>query len=273
MPIPIVIAAFGTTSHAHKTYSFMNQHFEKRFAGHEIHWAFSSRMVKDHIKKHSQIQIKNPCEVLTELYAQGHSWVVVQSLHLINGHEFYRLVDEVKSLPVRTSIGLPLLSSYHDYCKTAKAMGISHCQNQNCSSTSSNFKERILSADEAVVIVGHGTDHPAWSSYLAFESVLKKMYGQNIFVGLIEGEPDQSQIIGDVVKSGAKKVHLVPFTLVAGVHFQEDIANSEDSWKSAFEQAGVTVEVEAIGIGYKKGVVDIFMDHIQDALSAIPDSK
>lgn len=277
MTIPIVIAAFGTTSYAKETYSFMNQRFLKRFPDHEIRWSFSSRMVKEHSIKHSiksvpeslikqpNANIQSPSEVLKELYAQGHPWVVVQSLHIINGHEFYRLVDEVKLLPVRTSMGLPLLTSYSDYCRTAKAMAINQQKNGQCS------------GEEALVLVGHGTDHPAWSAYLSLESIMrqlpaiKQIYGSRIFVGLIEGEPIQDQVVDEVVKSGVKKVRLVPFTLVAGVHFREDIAGEEDSWKRAFEDSGVKVEVDSIGIGYRDAVVDIFMDHIQDAMSAIPD--
>lgn len=300
MTIPIIIVAFGTTTHARKTYAFMNQRVKERFADHEIRWAFSSRMVKQHAKKCSAHSIKNaqtavtsniqsPAEVLKELYEQGHSWAVVQSLHIINAHELYRLVDEVKIVPIRTSIGLPLLTSYSDYSYLADAM-------------ISKYKSHI-SEKEAVVFIGHGTDHPSWSSYLAFESILRNKlstslisdyslnngakynlnqedshnqaepYQNRIFMGLIEGEPEQSDIIEAVIKCGVKKVYLVPFTLVAGVHFKEDIAGREESWKSAFEEAGLSVEIEQQGIGYQKAVIDIFMDHIQDALSVIPEQR
>ena len=39
MNIPIVVAAFGTTSRAIQTYDVMNTIFRQRFAGYEIHWA------------------------------------------------------------------------------------------------------------------------------------------------------------------------------------------------------------------------------------------
>jgi sirohydrochlorin cobaltochelatase len=250
---PIVIAAFGTTSHAMKTYDFMDERFQQRFPGHEIHWAFSSRMVKDLVRKHSRIDMQGPGEILEALYAKGHSWAVVQSLHLINGHEFYRLVEEVGSLPIRTSIGLPLLTSYRDYCRTARAMKL-------------NDRPREVAA----VLVGHGTDHPAWSAYFALQSILRQSCRPKIFVGMIEGKPKQARIVGSVFRSGIKKVRLIPFTLVAGVHFQEDIAGDGDSWKAAFERIGVTVEVETRGIGYRESIIEIFAGHIREALSVIP---
>ena len=199
---PIVIAAFGTTSHARDTYDFMDERFQQRFPDHEIHWAFSSRMVKDHVRKHSRIDMHSPGEILESLYAKGHTWAVVQSLHLINGHEFYRLVEEVGPLPIRTSIGLPLLTSYRDYCRTARAMEL-------------NDRPR----EEAVVLVGHGTDHPAWSAYFALKSILRQSCRPKIFVGMIEGKPSQTQVVGAVFRSGIKKIRLIPFTPGGGDPF------------------------------------------------------
>lgn len=255
---PIVIAAFGTTSLAGKTYDYIDQQFRKRFPGHELFWAFSSRMVKDHVRKNSRIDIHSPSEVLESLHAKGHSWAVVQSLHLIAGHEFYRLVNDVGDLPIRTSIGLPLLTSYRDYCSTARAMELNHFP---------------ADPEEAVLLVGHGTDHPAWSAYPALESLLRQIYGPRIFMGLIEGDIPQSRVVEAVLNSGVKKVRLIPFTLVAGLHFQQDITGGPDSWKSVLENGGLAVAVETQGIGYRQPIVEIFADHIADALSTIPVSS
>lgn len=72
-------------------------------------------------------------------------------------------------------------------------------------------------------------------------------------MGTIEGESDLQDIVSTVIRSGASKV-----SLVAGVHVQEDIAGNENSWKSAFEAAGLTVTVETNGLGKHPAIVDIF---------------
>jgi sirohydrochlorin cobaltochelatase len=79
MKTPIVMAAFGTTTRALETYSFMNERISARFPDHEIFWSYSSRMVKDWIKKRRNIDLKHPHEVLYELEEKGFSWAVVQS--------------------------------------------------------------------------------------------------------------------------------------------------------------------------------------------------
>ena len=55
MNIPIVIAAFGTTSRAMQTYDHMDAVFKERFSGHAIHWAYTSRMVKDRLEQKHKI--------------------------------------------------------------------------------------------------------------------------------------------------------------------------------------------------------------------------
>jgi len=104
---PIVLAAFGTTSRAMDTYSFIDTSVKRAFPDHPVRWAYTSRMVRSHMRKTHRANMKNPRQVLDKLAAQGHEWAVVQSIHFICGHEFYRLVDEVKESDVRTSIGLP----------------------------------------------------------------------------------------------------------------------------------------------------------------------
>ncbi|MDY7038206.1 MAG: sirohydrochlorin cobaltochelatase, partial [Thermodesulfobacteriota bacterium] len=202
--IPIVMAAFGTTTEALKTYSIIDEKIRRYFPGHEILWSYSSRMVRDWIKKRRNIELKNPHQVLGELKDKGRQWAVVQSLHLICGHEFYRLVDEVEHVSIRTSIGLPLLSDYEDYEAVIKAMGSNSCDREN----------------EALVFVGHGTDHPAWASYLTLHCMFCERRSQSIFVGVVEGNPSKEEITNTVLKKGLKKVHLIPFMLVAGAHFK-----------------------------------------------------
>lgn len=255
MKTPIVMAAFGTTSRAMETYSFINESVEKHFSDHEIFWSYSSRMVKDRIKKEKNIDLKHPYQVLTELKEKGYPWAVVQSMHLISGHEFYRLVEEAGQCSIRTAMGLPLLYSPEDYQAVMKDLRFSFPQNSG----------------EAIVMVGHGTDHASWSSYLAFHHMFQEKYGPGIYMGMVEeGTPSMEAIVTSVKKSGFKKVHLVPFMLVAGVHFQEDLTGDEDSWKIAFEQENIAVSAHKDGLGLRPGIINIFCKHIQDALDVIP---
>jgi sirohydrochlorin cobaltochelatase len=100
--------------------------------------------------------------------------------------------------------------------------------------------------------------------------MFRERFGSKTFMGVVEGYPSRKKIVTDVEKSGFRKVRLVPFMLVAGTHFKEDLAGGEDSWKTAFEEKGILVSIETKGLGYNQGIVDIFCKHIQDALDVIP---
>jgi sirohydrochlorin cobaltochelatase len=256
MQTPIVLTAFGTTTKARQTYDFMCKIIQAAFPGHEVLWAFSSRMVRDRLKHQQKFETRHAHEVLKDLAAEGHVWAVVQSMHLMSGHEFYRMLEEVQALPIRTSIGLPLLSSYEDYRHLALSLGF----------------EAGFDPEEAQVLVGHGTDHPAWATYMALEKILRELYGDGFHVGVVEGSPSREQVVAAVSRSGLRKVRLIPLMLVAGVHFIEDLTAGEDSWQAAFEEAGLAVRVEPVGIGMNEAVVRIFIDHIREALDIIPGS-
>jgi len=58
--------------------------------------------------------------------------------------------------------------------------------------------------------------------------------------------------------------------LVAGVHFMEDMAGEEDSWKTAFEEKNISVSLDQNGLGMNSSIVEIFCQHIHDALDVIP---
>jgi sirohydrochlorin cobaltochelatase len=255
MTIPIVVAAFGTTSRAMQTYAHMDVVFKKRFGGHEIHWAYTSRMVKDRLKRKRKFTQRLPHEVLADLGRQGHPWAVVQSLHLACAHEFYRLVAEVDQDGVRTSMGLPLLTAIEDYAGVVRALAPLVEKNE----------------DEALVLVGHGTDHPSWSAYAALQHMFAQRYGAKVHVGVVEeGYPDQKAIVRAVTASGYARVRLAALMLVAGMHFEEDLVGGEKSWKAAFETAGIQVELEPGGLGLNPQIIEIFCRHMEAALDIIP---
>ena len=66
---------------------------------------------------------------------------------------------------------------------------------------------------------------------------------------------------------GASKVVLYPFMVVAGDHASNDMAgDEEDSWKTAFANAGFEVECVLEGLGQNAGVQAIYVEHVQAAM-------
>jgi sirohydrochlorin cobaltochelatase len=63
--------------------------------------------------------------------------------------------------------------------------------------------------------------------------------------------------------------------LVAGEHVQNDLLGEEpDSWKSRLlKQKPYRIEGITKGLGYVNGVVDIFLDHLAQALKELEGKK
>ena len=258
MTIPIILTAFGTTSRAFKTYQHIGTVIKNRFASHEVHWAYTSRLVHHILERKGRSDLPYPHEVLRLLKEKGHTWAVVQSLHLMAGHEFYRLVAQADVPGIRAGMGLPLLTSVEDYLDVINAVapGIGN------------------DPEEAVVLVSHGTDHPSWSTTTAFHYFLRERYGRRVNAGVIEGGfPGIAEILTHLKTEKYRRLRLIPFMLVAGVHFEEDMIGQNNSWKKAFESAGITVSVEPAGLGMNPAIVEIFCRHIQNALEVIPDGR
>lgn len=254
MTIPVILTAFGTTEKAFQTYARMDAIFRTIIPKSPLYWAYSSRTVRQNLQQEGRMNPKSPSQVLTELKEKGHKWAVVQSLHLACGHEFDRLKETAGSTSLRTSMGLPLLTSFHDYVAVAEAL--------SCLMPDSD--------DEAAVVVGHGTDHPAWAAYPALEEFLRHQYGDRVFTGVLEGMPEIDRTIKKLKKYGFKKVCLIPFLLVAGFHFRNDLTQAGDSWEKLLQEEGMEVRVVDHGIGEIPSITKIFADHVNEALDVIP---
>ena len=87
--------------------------------------AFTSGMIIRKLKQRDGIEIDTPLQALQKLAEQGYQDVAIQSLHIINGDEYEKIVREVQSMrPLfsRLTLGVPLLSSHEDYAQLMLAL-------------------------------------------------------------------------------------------------------------------------------------------------------
>ncbi|MFI5330992.1 MAG: sirohydrochlorin cobaltochelatase [Desulfobaccales bacterium] len=255
----IVLAAFGTTTEAFDTYKHFEQKVKARFPGYEIRWAFTSKMVRNKVREEQHKELKSLPEVMQDLKTAGFTKIAVQSLHLVPGKEWEGVVKQSREVPGLTvAMGKPLLSSKADEVGTIKAL-------------SQEFPADLKKT--AVVLVGHGSPDPkAQATYASFAQLLRSRYPENVFFGLVEFQkPGKEEVLEEVKRSGATSVVLIPFLLVAGDHVQNDILGSgPESWKSELLKMG-NYRIEGItkGLGYQDGIVNIYLDHLAQAMKGL----
>ena len=128
-------------------------------------------------------------------------------------------------------------------------------------------------AGTAFVFMGHGTSHTAKISYSQMQTQMEKLGYKNVFIGTVEGEPEDTAceaVIEKVAKAGYKNVILRPLMVVAGDHANNDMAgDEEDSWKSIFEAAGYDVTCVVEGLGQLPEIQALFVQHAKAAIDSI----
>lgn len=255
----IIVVSFGTSYE--KTRKLCIESIENRikeeFNSYEVRRAFTSKIVRKILKERDGIVIDSVNEALEKMHEENFDEVIIQSLHVISGHEFGKIVNQVqrcKEQNIFSSIklGRPLLIDDKDYEKTIEAL---EYQNPN------------LKKDEAIVFMGHGTDHSSDICY----SVLQELYkeaNKNIFIATVEGDKTLNSIIPELKKNKVNRVILMPFMIVAGDHAQNDMAgDNEDSWKSILKKEGFRVDVYMHGLGENKCIQDMFVSHLKDVIN------
>ena len=253
--IPIVLAASGTATSASGIYRQIEARIRKAFPSHPIHWAYSSRAIRRRMHAQTGERPATPQSVLEQLQRSGHRQVIVQSLHLIGGVEFHHLAWQAAHSPLEVHLGLPLLSQPEDFDDVL------------------GWIEAIRppAAGDALILVGHGTAHPAWMAYALLSRQIEERFDNRVLLGQIKGEPTPSAIAGRLVAAGCRRVDLRPFMLVAGAHFMQDIAGEQPaSWRAGLMAQGLAVSPIAEGLGGHPAITDVFKRHIRMALNSPP---
>ncbi|MCX6676445.1 MAG: sirohydrochlorin cobaltochelatase [Methanothrix sp.] len=264
----IVLAPYGTLfPPALATYDQMKKAYERKFPGSPVRLAFTSHLMRKRLRENEGITVPSLPAALADLRDLGCECVVVQSLQIVPGGEFHqvaRLVqamqDSGKQAPLRLETGLPLLSDLSD-CRAVSSLLPTLLSSLCSGSTSPRDPEK-----EAVLLVGHGTGHPADALYSLMAQVLKREHN-NVFLGTIEGLSGLAELLPELKGCGVRVVQLLLFLLVAGGHAENDIfGQSPASWKSTLEREGYEVMADRRGLGQRPEIVSLFLEHTGNAL-------
>ncbi|MGL5754410.1 MAG: sirohydrochlorin cobaltochelatase [Paraclostridium sp.] len=255
----VLVISFGTSYNEtrKKTIEACETKIKDAFKDYDFFRAFTSNFIIKKLKNRDNLDIENPIQALDRLHKEGYEEVIVQTLHIICGEEFTKLKDQINQYEdkfEKITLGRPLLSQIEDYKEAIDALKLQIPE---------------LEEDEAVVFMGHGTEHEAHSAYPALDYMLKQA-NLKAYVGTVEGYPEIGEVIVNLKKDKISKVRLMPFMLVAGDHAVNDMASDEeDSWKSILNEAGFETKIHLQGLGENKGIQDKFVRHALDCIEAL----
>lgn len=253
----VLVVSFGTSHNdtREKTIDVMENEIREAFPGCRVYRAWTSKMIISKLKKRDNVEIFTVSEAMEQMQKDGVTRLVVQPTHIINGIENDLMKEDVLAHQDKfdfISFGDPLLSSNEDNVEAIEAL----------------MKEYSwLKPDEALVFMGHGTEHYVNTTYAALDYTLKDMGYANVHMGTVESYPSIENVISKVRGTAPSKVVLAPFMFVAGDHAKNDMSgDDEDSWKSQFEKDGFQVQCVIKGLGEYPRIRRLFMKHLEAAM-------
>ena len=243
--------------------------------------AFTAQIIINHVQARDGEKIDNMKQALDRAVANGVKNLVVQPTHLMHGAEYDEMceaIDEYKDKFESVSIAEPLLgevgadATVINEDKEAVATAIT----TEAVKTAGYEDAAAAAADgTAFVFMGHGTSHTAKVSYSQMQTTMETLGYDNVFIGTVEGEPEDTAceaIIEKVKEAGYTKVVLRPLMVVAGDHANNDMAGAdEDSWLSQFNAAGCfdSVDTQIAGLGEIADIQQIYVNHTKAAMDAL----
>lgn len=262
----ILVLSFGTTykdSRA-KTIDKTVAAIQAAHPNQKVVTAFTSHIIVDRIKAKEGLTIPTPEQAMAQLKKDGYTRVAITTLDVIPGMEYAydtAIFDLYKNDFKRMTIGTPILywmgqeDQRDDLAEFVQAL-------------STQFPK--IGKKDAVLVMAHGTPHPANAYYAVLQDRLDAANLGNVFVYSVEGWPHLDTVIPQLKAKGIKNITLMPMMMVAGDHANNDMAGADaDSHKSILEKEGFKVTPYIHGLGENAAVRNMFVERANEAWDAL----
>ena len=257
----LLVLSFGTSFNDSRrlTIGAIEDELEKEIPDYSVRRGFTANIIIDHVNRRDGILIDDVDAALDRAIANGVKNLVVQPTHLMNGLEYNDLVEQVGNKAdafESVSFGEPLLTSDDDFKRVETAI--------------TDWTKDYDDGETAIVFMGHGTEADSNAVYQKMQDLLAKDGFANYYIGTVESSPSLDDVLAAVQKGEYKRVVLEPLMVVAGDHANNDMASDEDdSWKTAFTNAGYEVECVLRGLGENEEIRKLYVEHAKAAIEKI----
>lgn len=301
----ILLVAFGSTwDQAFKTFDATKEAYRQKFPDYDIYLSYSSAICINRAAAGENTDPRNYYAPNFWLHAFGtaqYKNIVVQSLQVIPGEEYARVINYMKDFAnnhtgdiddkylseVELRLGVPLLQdSEEDVKEVAKRL---------------NLLYKDKAAEGVVAFMGHGNPdsydtYKANIRYTELEEALQA-HSKNYFVGTVDMMGNfKTNVLKRMIEAGINsgKVFCHPLMSIDGDHGHNDMAGNdcpegvekfsdleeneegevEDcSWKVYFNLAGYECNNNTMidkGLLELPSIREIWMNHTQDAINGEP---
>ena len=278
----ILVVSFGTSFNDSRAEDIggVEKALQAAYPDWSVRRAFTAQIIINHVQARDDEKIDNMDQALERAVDNGVKNLVVQPTHLMHGAEYDELTEAVENYkdkfesvkiaePLLGEVGADETAINEDKAAVAEAITAEAVKTAGFDSLDAAKEEGT-----AFVFMGHGTSHTAKISYSQMQAQMEQLGYENVFIGTVEGEPEDTAceaVIEKLKNAGYKKVILRPLMVVAGDHANNDMAgDDDDSWKSQFEASGVfdSIDTQIAGLGGIEAIQQLYVAHTQAAIDA-----
>ena len=278
----ILVVSFGTSFNDSRAEDIggVEKALQAAYPDWSVRRAFTAQIIINHVQARDDEKIDNMDQALERAVDNGVKNLVVQPTHLMHGAEYDELTEAVENYkdkfesvkiaePLLGEVGADETAINEDKAAVAEAITAEAVKTAGFDSLDAAKEEGT-----AFVFMGHGTSHTAKISYSQMQTQMEQLGYENVFIGTVEGEPEDTAceaVIEKLKNAGYKKVILRPLMVVAGDHANNDMAgDDDDSWKSQFEASGVfdSIDTQIAGLGEIDAIQQLYVAHTQAAIDA-----
>lgn len=271
----ILVVSFGTSFNDSRVADIkgIEDALQEAYPDWSVRRAFTAQIIINHVQARDGEYIDNMQQALDRAVANEVKNLVIQPTHLMHGAEYDEMVDIVNEYADQfesVQVAEPLLGEVGSDATVINEDKQAVAEAVTAAAVAEAGYDSLDAAKEdgaAFVFLGHGTSHTAKVSYSQMQTQMTELGYDNVFIGTVEGEPEETAcdaVIESVSAAGYTKVILRPLMVVAGDHANNDMAGDDaDSWKSMFTASGSfeNVETQISGLGSIPEIQDLYIAH------------
>ena len=271
----ILVVSFGTSFNDSRATDIkgIEDALQEAYPDWSVRRAFTAQIIINHVQARDDEKIDNVAQALDRAVDNGVKNLVIQPTHLMHGAEYDELMEAVDSYSDKfetLKVAEPLLGEVGSDAESINEDKKTVAEAITSESVSVAGYDSLDAAKEdgvAFVFMGHGTSHTAKVSYSQMQAQMKELGYENVFIGTVEGEPEETAceaVINAVAEAGYKKVILRPLMVVAGDHANNDMAGEDDdSWVNMFNASGKfdSIDSQIEGLGRIEAIQKLYVEH------------
>mgnify|MGYP004454545885 FL=1 len=279
----LLVVSFGTSFNDSRAADIkgIEDALQEAYPDWSVRRAFTAQIIINHVQARDGEKIDNMQQALDRAVANGVKNLVVQPTHLMHGAEYdemNEMLDQYRDKFESVAVAEPLLGEVGADATVINAdkEAVAKAITAEAVKTAGYDSLDAAAADKtAFVFMGHGTSHTAKVSYSQMQTAMQTLGYANVFIGTVEGEPEETaceNVIEAVKAAGYTKVVLRPLMVVAGDHANNDMAGEDaDSWLSQFKAAGCfdAIDTQIAGLGEIADIQQLYIAHTQAAIDSL----